>query len=64
MHESKHDMHEVARKRTSPSHTLPLSLTYSLPLPLWRQAPKPKGQSVGYEQMSRALWYGERFETE
>ena len=27
--------------------TLLLDLTYSLPLPLWRQAPKPKGQMAG-----------------
>ena len=32
--------------------TLPLDLTYSLPLPLWRQAPKPKGRAVGQEQSS------------
>ena len=65
MNESKYDMHEsITHKRTSPSHMLPLSLTYSLPLPLWRQAPKPKGQLVGREQTSQALRYGERSQTE
>ena len=43
---------------------LPLDLTYSLPLPLWRQAPKPKGRTVGQEQSRRALRCGERSKTE
>ena len=42
---------------------LPLDLTYSLPLPLSRQAPKPKGQTIGREQTSWALRYDERSET-
>ena len=46
------------------NHTLPLDLTYSLPLPLWREAPNPKGQTAGQEQMSRALRCGERSRTE
>ena len=46
------------------NHTLPLDLTYTLPLPLWRQAPKPKGQTAGQEQLSRALRCGERPGTE
>ena len=44
--------------------TLPLDLTYSLPLPLWRQAPKPKGRTVGQEQTSRALRCDEKSGTE
>jgi hypothetical protein len=32
---------------------LPLNLTYSLPLPLWHQEPKPKDPSVGRKQTSR-----------
>ena len=43
--------------------TLPLDLTYSIPLPLWRQASKPKGRTAGQEQMSRALRCGEKSET-
>ena len=43
--------------------TLPLDLTYLIPLPLWRQAPKPKGLSVGQEQTSQALRCGERSKT-
>ena len=39
---------------------LPLDLTYSIPLPLWHQAPKPKGQTAGQEQMSRAPRCGEK----
>ena len=46
------------------NHTLPLDLTYSLSLPLWRQAPKPKGRTMGLEQLSRALRCGERSRTE
>ena len=41
----------------------PLNLTYSIPLPLWHQAPKPKGWMVGQEQMSRAPRCGEKFGT-
>jgi len=43
--------------------SLPLRLTYSIPLPLWRQTPKPKGQSTGLQQTSWALRYEERAET-
>jgi len=51
-------------KESSPSHTVPHNLTYSVPLPLWRQAPKPKGRTAGQEQSSRALRRGERPGTE
>ena len=43
--------------------TLPLDLAYSIPLPLWRQAPKPRGWTVGQEHTSRALRCGERSKT-
>ena len=43
---------------------LPLDLTYLIPLPLWCQAPKPKGQTAGQEQTSRALRCGEKSKTE
>ena len=46
------------------NHMLHLDLTYSLPLPLWHQAPKPKGRTVRREQTSRALRCGERSRTE
>ena len=46
------------------NHTLPLDLTYSLPLHLWHQAPKPKGRTAGQEQSSQALRCDERSETE
>ena len=39
---------------------LPLDLTYLVPLPLWRQAPKPKGWTAGQEQSSWALRCDER----
>ena len=42
---------------------IPLDLTYSIPLPLWHQAPKPKGQMVGQEQTSQVLWCGEKSRT-
>ena len=42
---------------------LPLDLTYSIPLPLWRQAPKPKGRTVEQEQMSQVLRCGEKSRT-
>ena len=32
----------ITHKRSSPSHKLPLNLTYSLPLALWHQAPKAR----------------------
>ena len=44
--------------------TLPLDLTYLLPLPLWRQAPKPKGRTAGQEQSNWALRCGEKSRTE
>ena len=44
--------------------SLPLRLTYSIPLPLWRQTPKPKGRSVGLQWMSRALRYEEQAGTD
>ena len=43
---------------------LPLDLTYLIPLPLWRQAPKPKGRTAGQEQTSRALRCDEKSRTE
>ena len=70
MHESKRECMKYHTQKTkkerieTPSHTLPLDLTYSLPLPLWRQAPKPKGQTMGQQQSSRTLRCGERSETE
>ena len=42
---------------------LPLDLTYSIPLSLWRQAPKPKGRTMGQGQSSRALRCGEKSKT-
>ena len=39
---------------------LPLDLTYLIPLPIWRQAPKPKGRTTEQEQTSRALRCGEK----
>ena len=41
MHESKREYMKSHIKEMN--HMLPLDLTYSLPLPLWCQAPKPKG---------------------
>ena len=67
MHESKREcMKYHTQKIDSISHALPKSniLTYSLPLPLWHHTPKPKGQTVGQEQTSWALRYGERSKTE
>ena len=55
---------ETKRIELRPSHTLSLDLTYSLPLPLGCQAPKLKGQTMGQEQLSRALRCGERSKTE
>ena len=70
MHESKRECIKYHTQRPKVTNhmlpldvTLPLDLTYSLPLPLWRQAPKPKGRTVGQEQMSRAPRCGEKFGT-
>ena len=38
--------------RLSLNVALPLRLTYSIPLPLWCQTPKPKGQSAGLQRTS------------
>ena len=46
------------------NYKLPLDLTYSIPLPLWRQAPKPKGRTAGQEQTSRMLRCDEKSRTE
>ena len=43
-----------------PLNDAPPESTYSNPLPLWRQTPKPKGQSAGLQRMSRALRYDEQ----
>ena len=43
---------------------LPLDLSYSIPLPLWHQAPKPKGRTVAQEQSSWALRCSEKSRTE
>ena len=45
------------------NYKLPLDLTYSIPLPLWRQAPKPKGRTTGQEQTSQALRCDEKSRT-
>ena len=68
MHESKCECTKYHTQKTKrielrPSHMRPLYLTYSLPLPLWRQAPKPKGRPVGQEQTSRALRCSEKSRT-
>ena len=55
---------EAKRIEMKQSHTLPLDLTYSLPLPLWCQALKPKGWTTGQEQLSQALRCGERYRIE
>ena len=39
--------HKETNHMLPPNHMLPQDLTYSLPLPLWRQAPKPKGRTMG-----------------
>ena len=43
--------------------TLPLDLTYSIPLPLLHQAPKPKGQMTGQDQTSQVLRRGDKSRT-
>ena len=43
-----------------PLNDAPPESTYSNPLPLWRQTPKPKGRSAGLQRTSRALKYVER----
>ena len=43
--------------------SLALSLSYSIPLSFWRQAPKPKGQSAGLQQTSQTLRYEEQAKT-
>ena len=60
MHEGKHEcIRCITHKEPNETkHMLPLDvmlpldpldLTYLLPLPLWYQAPKPKGQTAGQE---------------
>ena len=56
MHNSKHEYIKKCITHKKPNvdklplnMTLPLSLTYSIPLPLWHQAPKPKGLTVGLQ---------------
>ena len=64
MHESKRECMKSHTKEMN--HMLPLDLTllldltYSVSLPLWHQAPKPKGRMAGQEQTSQALRCGER----
>ena len=47
-----------------PLKVAPPESTYSNPLPLWCQTPKPKGRLVGLQLTSRALKYVEQDETE
>ena len=47
-----------------PLKVAPPESTYSNPLPLWRQTPKPKGRLAGLQPTSRALKYVEQDETE
>ena len=62
-------MHEVSYTKDQKNHIetishAPLDLTYSLSLLLWRQAPKPKGRTMGQEKSSQALRCGDKSRTE